>query len=166
MVLLGDSPALAHSRPCSLCYLHPLDASATRNKTKVSGVEEVCCLYIRGRRQRGPQMGYLRASVQRLCGSPLFLSPPRTAAALLYDSRQSHKYKKKKATSPHISFSLKSSPLILPGDLPQGLVTRSELHVHTSPLGRRSLGVSWMLGANHRDYHSCVSAKSTNTAGK
>lgn len=82
--------------------LASLDAFTTRNKTKVSGVEEVCCLYIRGWRQRGPQMGYLRASVQRLCGSPLFLSPPRTAAALLYDSRQSHKYKKKKATSPHI----------------------------------------------------------------
>lgn len=68
-------------------------------------------------------MGYFRVSVQRLCGSPLFLSPPRTAAALLCDSRQSHKYKKKKATSPHISFSSKSSPLILPGDLSQGLVT-------------------------------------------
>lgn len=124
-----------------------------------------------GWRQRGLEMGYIRASAQCLCGSPPFPSPPPPSPLLGCSSSalrlqtKPHLQEEKGHLSLHLIFFKVLCTLLLPGDHPWCLVTRSEPHVRTSPLGRRSPGVSWMLRANHRDYHSLLSAKATNTAG-
>lgn len=107
-------------------------------------------------------MGYIRASAQCLCGSPFPSAPPPSpllgcSSSALRLQTKPHLQEEKGHLSLHLIFFEVLCTLLLPGDHPWCLVTRSEPHVRTSPLGRRSLGVSWMLRANHRDYHSLLS---------